>query len=59
MTFDGTLGVFHGSVVGRDSVISFEGESREQLRLAFVEAVDEYLAFREDEGVPAETCSSR
>ena len=40
-----------GRSSGRTSVISFEGQSVEELREAFAGAVDEYLAFCEEEGV--------
>ena len=51
VTFDGDLRVFHGSVVGASSVISFEAETIAGLRAAFAGAVDEYLAFCAEEGV--------
>ena len=51
VTFDDELDIFHGSVIGTNSVISFEGDSVEALREAFAAAVDEYLAFCEEEGV--------
>ena len=52
VTFDDELDIFHGSVIGTTSVISFEGDSVETLREAFAGAVEEYLAFCEEEGVP-------
>ena len=51
VTFDDELDIFHGAVIGTTSVISFEGQSVEELREAFAGAVDEYLAFCEEEGV--------
>ncbi len=51
VTFDDGLDIFHGAIIGTTSVISFEGESVEELREAFAGAVDEYLAFCEEEGV--------
>ncbi len=51
VTFDDELDTFNGAVIGTTSVISFEGESVEELRQAFAGAVDEYLAFCEEEGV--------
>lgn len=51
VTFDDELDVFHGAVIGTTSAISFEGASVEELREAFAGAVDEYLAFCEEEGV--------
>ena len=51
VTLDDELDIFHGAVIGTTSVISFEGQSVEELREAFAGAVDEYLAFCEEEGV--------
>lgn len=51
VTFDDELDTFHGAVIGTTSVISFEGSSVEELHEAFAGAVDEYLAFCEEEGV--------
>ncbi len=51
VTFDGDLRTFHGSVTGANSVISFEAGSFATLGAAFADAVDEYLAFCEEEGV--------
>ena len=50
VTFDGELGVHHGSVVGANFVISFEAACAQALPQAFREAVDEYLAFCDEEG---------
>ena len=51
VTFDDELDVFHGAVIGTSSVLSFEGESVEELREAFAGVVEEYIAFCEEEGV--------
>ena len=51
VTFDDELDIFHGAVIGTNSVISFEGASVEDLHEAFAGAVNEYLAFCEEEGV--------
>lgn len=42
--FDDDDQVFHGHVVNVRDVISFHGESVEELKAAFIEAVDDYLA---------------
>ncbi|MCA9269175.1 MAG: type II toxin-antitoxin system HicB family antitoxin [Planctomycetales bacterium] len=43
-------GVFHGEVVGTRDVITFQGKTPADLRSAFVDSVDDYLAFCESEG---------
>jgi predicted HicB family RNase H-like nuclease len=43
--FDDETGVLHGEVVNLRDVITFEGESVQEIRQAFQESVDDYLAF--------------
>lgn len=43
--------VFFGKIEGIDGLINFEGKSVSELVNAFHEAVDDYLAFCEDEGI--------
>lgn len=43
--------VFFGKLEGIDSLVNFEGESVTELTSAFHEAVDDYLAFCEEEGI--------
>ena len=43
-------GVFFGKVQGIRSLISYEGETAEELIQDFHEAVDDYLALCEEEG---------
>lgn len=43
--FDDEAGVFHGEVANLRDVITFEGTTVEELRRAFRESVDDYLAF--------------
>ena len=43
--FDEEAGVFHGEVLNTRDVITFEGQSVEDLRKAFRESVDDYLEF--------------
>lgn len=45
-------GVFFGKVEGIDGVVNFEGESVSELTAAFHEAVEDYIAFCEEEGLP-------
>ena len=47
MTYKGYL----GSVAYSEKLVNFEGESVKELTEAFHEAVDDYLAYCEDEGI--------
>ena len=60
MTYKGYLGsvaysekdqVFFGKIEGINGLVNFEGESVKELTAAFHEAVDDYLAFCQDEGI--------
>lgn len=48
--FDDSAGVFHGEVVDTRDVITFEGDSVEQLRKEFEVSVDDYLAVCTERG---------
>lgn len=41
--------VFFGKIEGIDGLVNFEGSSVEELKSAFHEAVDDYLAYCEEE----------
>lgn len=43
--------VFFGKVEGVNALINFEGESVKELKKAFEEAIDDYLAYCETEGL--------
>lgn len=43
--------VFFGKVEGINGLVNFEGESVKELKAAFEEAVDDYLAYCETEGI--------
>jgi predicted HicB family RNase H-like nuclease len=43
--------VFFGKIEGINGLVNFEGESVKELTEAFHEAVDDYLAYCEDEGI--------
>lgn len=43
--------VFYGKIEGIGDLVDYEGESVDELKNAFREAVDDYLAFCEDEGI--------
>ena len=47
--------VFHGRVQGIRALVSYEGDSVEELQTAFTEAVDDYLELCETIGETAET----
>ncbi len=60
MTYKGYLGsvafsekdnVFFGKIEGINGLVNFEGESVQELTNAFHKAVDDYLAYCEDEGI--------
>ncbi|MBQ7553761.1 MAG: type II toxin-antitoxin system HicB family antitoxin [Bacteroidaceae bacterium] len=63
MTYKGYLGsvaysdkdkVFFGKIEGINGLVNFEGESVKELTAAFHEAVDDYLAYCETEGIEPE-----
>jgi predicted HicB family RNase H-like nuclease len=60
MTYKGYIGtvaysedddLFFGKIEGINALINFEGESVKQLKEAFHEAVDDYLAYCEENGI--------
>jgi predicted HicB family RNase H-like nuclease len=48
--FDDDIGVFHGEVVNTRDVITFQGATVKDLRNAFHESVDDYLAYCRERG---------
>ena len=51
---------FHGEVIGTRDVITFQGSTLDEAREAFVESVDDYLAFCEgDEARPEKPFSGK
>lgn len=60
VAFDNDAGLFHGQVLHTRDVITFQGTSVEELRSAFRESVDDYLAFCAQRGeAPDKPCSGR
>lgn len=58
--FDDDAGLFHGEVLGIRDVVTFEGHSVDELRTAFQESVDDYLAYCKQRGEqPDKPCSGR
>ncbi|MDZ7579399.1 MAG: type II toxin-antitoxin system HicB family antitoxin [Deltaproteobacteria bacterium] len=43
--FDENANIFHGEIINLRDVITFEGETVDQLRQAFQDSVDDYLEF--------------
>ena len=52
--FDDAAGIFHGEVVNLRDVITFQGHSVAELKQAFQESVDDYLAFCASRGEEAD-----
>ena len=48
--FDDEANVFHGEVINTRDVITFQGVSVDELRCAFEESVEDYLAFCAERG---------
>lgn len=48
--YDESVDSFHGRVIGLRDVISFYGDTVEELRAEFETSVDDYLAFCEERG---------
>lgn len=48
--FDDQANIFHGEIINLRDVITFEGETVEELRQAFQDSVDDYLAFCSERG---------
>jgi len=50
--FDDAAGIVHGEVINTRDVITFQGVSVRELRKAFQDSVDDYLAFCAERGEP-------
>lgn len=48
--YDPEAEIFHGEVVNLRDVVTFQGRSVDELKQAFEESVDDYLAFCEGQG---------
>jgi predicted HicB family RNase H-like nuclease len=53
-TFDEDADTFHGDVINTRDVITFQGSSVKELKKAFRDSVDDYLAFCAERGETAE-----
>jgi len=52
--FDDEADIFHGEVIGLRDVITFQGKTVDEVKRAFRESVDDYLAFCVKRGEEAE-----
>jgi predicted HicB family RNase H-like nuclease len=50
MNVDDEAGIIHGEVINTRDVITFQGETVSQAREAFIESVEDYLAFCQERG---------
>jgi len=48
--FDDEAGLFHGEIINLRDVITYEGESVQELRQAFQASIEDYLAFCAERG---------
>lgn len=48
--FDDEAEIFHGEVINTRDVITFQGDSVNELKQAFKDSVDDYLAFCQERG---------
>ncbi|RYE54979.1 MAG: type II toxin-antitoxin system HicB family antitoxin [Rhizobiaceae bacterium] len=48
--FDEEAEIFHGEVINLRDVITFQGSSAQELKQAFAESVEDYLAFCRERG---------
>ena len=47
---DDEAGIFHGEVINTRDVITFQGRSDSEIKTAFHDSVDDYLAFCTERG---------
>lgn len=52
--FDDEAELFHGEVINLRDVITFQGKTAEEIKRAFQESVEDYLAFCGERNEPAE-----
>ena len=48
--FDEEANIFHGEVLDTRDIITFQGTTVEEIRIAFQESIDDYLEFCEERG---------
>ena len=60
VAFDEEANTLHGEVINARGVITFQGDSVEDLLVAFKDSVDDYLKFCIERGLdPGKPCSGR
>jgi predicted HicB family RNase H-like nuclease len=60
MAFDEQANLFHGEVINIRDVVTFQGQSVDELRQAFADSVEDYLAFCAERGeAPEQPFSGR
>ena len=47
--FDSKADIFHGEIINTRDVITFQGRSVKELRKAFVDSIEDYLVFCEEQ----------
>jgi predicted HicB family RNase H-like nuclease len=52
--FDPDEKLFHGEIINTRDVITFQGQSAEELEQAFRDSIDDYLDWCKEEGVKPE-----
>jgi predicted HicB family RNase H-like nuclease len=58
MAFDAQGNLFHGEVINIRDVVTFQGQSIDELRQTFADSVEDYLAFCAERGEAPEQPSS-
>lgn len=43
--FDDEVDIFHGEVINMRDIVTFQGSTVSELKQAFIESVEDYLAF--------------
>ena len=50
VVFDDEADIFHGEVINTKDVITFQGTTVDEVKQAFVDSIDDYLAFCAERG---------
>jgi predicted HicB family RNase H-like nuclease len=50
ITYDDKAKIFHGEVIGLKDIITFQGKSANELKKAFQDSIDDYLAWYKERG---------
>jgi len=60
ITYDDEAKIFHGEVIGLKDIITFQGKSVDELKKAFCDSINDYLAWCEERGEqPEKTYSGK